>query len=109
MNPRLYIMKMRNQKEYYSDRKNIHFTVIDSDTRKKYPSNFICVLPQRISIKAGQTSVFAKTFGDKRLEIAKKLLTQALKTEEDIEIKTEISQRLKLLTPKPAIQAKCMH
>jgi hypothetical protein len=101
MKPKLYIMKMRNARDYY-DRKSIHFTVIDQDTKRKYPSNFICVLPQRISSRTGQTSIFAKTFGDQQMEIAEKLLTQALKTEKDTEIKTEINQRLKFLAPKPA-------
>ncbi len=108
MKPQLYIVKMHNSRDYY-DRKNIYFTVIDIDAKRKYPSNFICVLPQHIKSRADQTSIFAKTFGNKQLEVAEQLLTQALKTESDTEIKTEINNRLKFLAPKPALQSRYMH
>jgi hypothetical protein len=100
MKPRLYIVKGKTTRSN-SGRSYIHFAVVDFDVAKTYPSNFVCVLPQHVSTAAEGSSVFAKTFGDKRLELAKKLLTKALETEYDTEIKTEIRERLKLLNPKP--------
>ena len=103
MNPQLYIVKNRNSRDY-SLRRSIRFAIIDSDTRKSYPSNFICMLPQHVNLNSEDTSVFAKTFGEARLELAKKLLNTALETEIDAEIRKEIQERLKMLAPKPAWQ-----
>jgi hypothetical protein len=36
--------------------------------------------------------------------LAKKLLTKALETEDDSDVKAEIKERLKMLEPKPAWQ-----
>lgn len=103
MKPQLYIVKGKSTRSY-TVRSYIHFAVIDLDVAKTYPSNFVCVLPQHVSSAAEGSSVFAKTFGEKRLELAKKLLTKALEMEYDPEIKTEIRARLKLLAPKPTFQ-----
>jgi hypothetical protein len=103
MNPQLYIMKLRNAKDY-SARRSIRFAVVDSDTTKTYPANFICMLPQHVSVATEDSSVFAKTFGESRVELAKKLLNTALETEDDLEVKAEIKERLKMLGPKPAWQ-----
>jgi hypothetical protein len=103
MNPQLYIMKIKTAKDY-SSKRAIRFAVIDSDTPKSYPANFICMLPQHISIESEDSSVFAKTFGQNRMDLAKKLLNAALATEEDLGIKAEIKERLKMLEPKPAWQ-----
>ncbi len=101
MNPRLYIMKIATAKDY-SSKRAIRFAVVDSDSSKSYPSNFICMLPQHVSAADDDSSVFARTFGKTRVELAKKLLTSALETEDDSDIKAEIKERIKLLTPKPA-------
>lgn len=103
MNPQLFIVKSKNTRDY-SLRRSIRFAIVDSDASKTYPSNFICMLPHHVSTNSENTSVFARTFGDARVEIAKKLLTEALETESDAEVKREIRERLKLLTPKPAWQ-----
>ncbi len=103
MNPRLYIMKIASAKDY-SSKRAIRFAVVDSDTNKSYPSNFICMLPQHVSAADDDSSVFARTFGTARVELAKKLLNSALETEDDSDIKAEIRERLKLLAPKPAPQ-----
>jgi hypothetical protein len=105
MNPQLYIVKNRTSRDY-SARRSIRFAIIDSDTRKSYPSNFICMLPQHVNLNSEDTSVFAKTFGVARLELAKKLLTDALEIENDAEIRKEIQERLKMLEPKPAWQTR---
>jgi hypothetical protein len=64
------------------------------------------MLPQQVSASSKQHSVFAKVFGNHSSELAKRLLTEALETENDLEIKAEIEKRLKLLEPKP-VQIKC--
>jgi hypothetical protein len=106
MNPKLYVFK-RDDLRDYSMRNHIHFAVVDLERSKDYPLNFVCVLPQQMSVMVKQSSAFAKIFGNDSLKIAKKLLTEALETEDDSEIKTEIEKRLKLLEPKPTIRVKC--
>ncbi len=96
MNPRLYIVRARNGREYRT-RRSIRFAIIDCDHNRAYPSNFICTLPQRVTLTADDESIFAKVFGEKRIEVAKKLLKTALQSEADLEIKTEIRQRLRML------------
>ena len=107
MNLRLYILK-RDDTRDYTLRTYIRFAVIDLDRSKKYPENFVCVLPQQLSSIVGQSSVFASVFGGTSLEVAKKLLSEALKNEEDSEIKAEIEKRLKTFLPKPTIPRKCV-
>ena len=87
--------------------KHYRFAVIDSDKSKEYPSNFICMLPSQISVDQKKNSVFSKLFGEKCEEQAKTLLTRALVSESNSEVKTEIERRLKLLDPKTVNQIKC--
>jgi hypothetical protein len=103
MNPQLFIMRNKNARDY-SSKRAIRFAVVDSDTPKMYPANFICMLPQHISVETEDSSVFAKIFGDRRLELAKQLLNSALESEDDGIVKAEIKERLKLLEPKPVWQ-----
>jgi hypothetical protein len=102
MKPRLYIMRIASAKDY-SSKRAIRFAVVDAEISKPYPANFICMLPQHVSASDDDSSVFARTFGATRVELAKKLLTSSLDTEDDSDIKAEIRERLKLLAPKPAI------
>ncbi len=67
--------------------------------------NFLCVLPKHMNASSVDTSTFTKIFKEQRIDVAKKLLTKALQTEDDPRIKKEISNRLKQLTPKQAWQA----
>lgn len=106
MNAKLYIFK-RDDIRDYSMRNHIHFAVVDMDRSKEYPLNFVCVLPQQMSVMVKQSSAFAKIFGDQSLQVAKKLLTDAMENEDDSEIKTEIEKRLKLLEPKQPLHVKC--
>jgi hypothetical protein len=105
MNLRLYVCK-RDDMRGYSQSYHIRFAIVDLDKSQDYPSNFVCMLPQQVSGNTKQYSVFAKVFGNHSSELAKRLLTEALETEDDSEIKAEIEKRLKLLEPKP-IQIKC--
>ncbi len=61
----------------------------------------------KIGADGKSQSVFLQVFGDKSLEQARELLTGALETEGDSEIKAEIERRLKLLEPTPESQIKC--
>ncbi len=96
MNPRLYVIKARNVKAH-SARHSLRFAILDCDKIRVFPSNFICILPQRITVTANDESVFARIFGENRVEVARRLLTSALEAEKNSEIKTEIRQRLRIL------------
>ncbi len=85
---------------------NVCFVVVDSNKTKSYPSNFVCVLPLKMQ-KGKIVNIFGEVFGDKSLDVAMGLLKEALKTEEDSEVKTEIERRLKLIDPKQVNQIKC--
>jgi hypothetical protein len=86
---------------------HLRFAVVDLNKSENYPSNFVSMLPRRIDNAGKIPSVFTKLFGNKSLETARRLLTEALKTEDDSEIKVEIARRLNLLEPNPVIQTKC--
>lgn len=94
-------LKLRITKHYSSDSyikpKHIRFAIIDLDRSPDYPINFVCNLPKSIKLIERQPSNFSKTFGDKKVEVAKKLLKDALQTEDDLEIKEEIEARLRNL------------
>ena len=73
----------------------IRLVVVDLDRSKRYPLNFVCVLPRYFRILEKRSSKFAKLFGEKSLPTAKKLLVEASKQEDDPEIKTVIDKRIK--------------
>ena len=100
MKLRLLISK-RNELNDYSRKGYIRFVVIDLDRSKEYPANFVCILPKNIKLSGKKTTKFEKMFEDNSLELAKKLLKRALRTEEDWETKAEIRKRLDLFNPKP--------
>ena len=106
MNLRLQASKKEDAKDY-SQRSYIRFAVIDLDESENYPANYVCMLPFRPSINGKVNNIFSKLFGKDSLEIAKRLLNEALKTETDSEIKAKIEERLKLLEPKSPVQVKC--
>lgn len=101
----LRILKRRMQDH---SKNRMSFVVIDLDKSKKYPLNFVCVMPQNKSIIKEKGSAFAEIFGERRLEIAKKLLNQAFKNEKDDEIKSEIRKLLILLEETRVISEKKM-
>jgi hypothetical protein len=73
----------------------IQLVVVDLDKSKRYPLNFVCVLPRYFRILEKRSSKFAKLFGEKSLCMAKKLLVDAWRSEDDPEIKTVINKRIK--------------
>ena len=87
--------------EDYSVSRRFRFAVVDLDKCKNYPLNFVCMLPMKIDADSKSQSVFQQIFGDKSMEQARALLTGALETETDSDVKAEISRRLKLLEAKP--------
>ena len=90
MNLKIYAIKNGTQP---IDR--IQLVVVDLDRSKRYPLNFVCVLPRYFRILEKRSSKFAKLFGEKSLPTAKKLLVEASKQEDDPEIKTVIDKRIK--------------
>jgi hypothetical protein len=102
----LRISRIDDAKDY-SLGKRFRFAVVDSDKSNSYPSNFVCMLPMQISDKARLESIFMRVFGDKSTEQARALLTGALETEKDSEVRVEIERRLMMLEPAEAIQTKC--
>jgi hypothetical protein len=87
----------------YSRKGYIRLVVVDLDRSKKYPANFVCILPKHIKPAGKKATKFERMFEDDSLELAKKLLKRALRAEEDWELKAEIRKRLDLLNPKPRI------
>jgi hypothetical protein len=96
----LSIFKKDNLDDY-SRRHKIRFAVVDLERSKEYPVNFVCILPKQIKANNGHYTKFERKFGDKSLELAKKLLKRSLRAEKDWEVKEEIRERLDLLKPKP--------
>jgi hypothetical protein len=81
--------------------------VVDMNKSKSYPENFVSMLPMRIDSDGKLPNAFTKFFGNESLATARGLLTEALKTVDDYEIKAEITRRLTLLDPNPVVYIKC--
>jgi hypothetical protein len=86
--------------------RRLRLAVVDLE-KAEYPMNFVCMLPKQFPSGWEGSSKFAKIFGNESIEVAKKLLLEALETETSAEVKEEIEKRLKLLEPKQTIQVKC--
>ena len=99
MKPSLYLFKKENGRSEYSMKTEVQVVVVDLDKSKKYPQNFVCILPQT-AITWGK-NIFNKVFGSNSLEVAKKLLQRALKREQDDDIRKELQTRLKTLKTYP--------
>ena len=86
---------------------HLRFAVVDVNKSRSYPENFVSMLPMRIDSEGKTPSVFTKFFENESLATARELLTEALKKEDDSEIKAEITRRLKLLDPNHIVYIKC--
>lgn len=106
MKLKLHITKNYNIKDYNKP-SHIRIAIIDTDISKEYPANFVCMLPRSINLNAKAPSIFQKKYGNQNKKLIKKLLDQALKTEDDQAIKKELSKRLMILNPKPKNMVKC--
>jgi hypothetical protein len=106
MDCRLQVFK--HETDNYNLGKSYRFAVVDFSKSKSYPANFVCMLPLKVDQRKGKTiNVFGELFGDKSLDFAKELLTEALKNERDMEVRVEIERRLKLIGPKQVNIIKC--
>ncbi len=106
MNFELRIFK-RDYESNHSAWTHLRFAVVDLDKSDYYPANFVSMLPMKIDSDGKMPSAFTKFFGKRSLATARGLLTEAMKTEADAEIKAEIARRLNLLESNPVIQIKC--
>lgn len=73
---------------------------MDLDRSKRYPLNFVCVLPRYLRLLEKRSSNFAKIFGEKSIFVAKDLLVEAKHVEEDPDIQKAISKRIKAIDQK---------
>ncbi len=99
MKAALRVVRYDDLKDYSAGRR-YRFVIVDMEKKSDYPSNFLCMLPVRISSE-GKLSAFVNLFGDESHVLAKRLLTGALRKEQNSEIKEEIERRLSLLEPQP--------
>jgi len=90
LNLKLYAIKKGNKTF-----NNVQLVVVDLDRGKRYPLNFVCVLPRYFRLLEKRSSKFAKLFGEKSLCVAKKLLVDASHSEDDPEIRCVIDKRIK--------------
>ncbi len=74
-------MKLRllARKGKFAGKRKIKFAVINVERAGKFPCNFVCMLPSKISTSAYRSSPFFRIFGKGSRELAKALLTEALK------------------------------
>ena len=91
MNLKLYAIKKGNQKLNNC----VQLVVVDLDKSKRYPLNFVCILPRYLRLLERRTSNFAKIFGGKSVHVAKDLLSEAKNREEDPDIQKVITKRIK--------------
>ena len=106
MDYRLQVFKCENISR--SSGITYRFAVVDYRRSSSYPSNFVCMLPSKVEVVKGKnSSVFVGLFGDNCVPFAIELLSKALKTEKEAEVKTEIERRLKLLDTKQTGCVEC--
>ncbi len=100
MKPALFIVKRRRilGKKTLPD---TYFAVVDSENPKRYPSNFVCMLPQDPKSYFGRPSYmpeFVKMFREASLQLAVQMLHSALAKEHDPEVVRDIQKLLRRLT-----------
>jgi len=92
MKPSLYVLKKTKGQTTSTKKTVFRIVVTDQEKGKKYPANFVCVLPSQFGYPSCN---FEKLYGEEAKQVAKRLLMDALKTEGDGEIKAEIQRRLR--------------
>jgi adenylate kinase len=97
MKPSLVLLKKQSGRTEYSMKTEVQVVVVDLDKSKQYPLNFVCILPQTAISPSRPSNVFSKVFGASSLEIARRLLHNALKRERDADIRNELTKRLRTL------------
>jgi hypothetical protein len=97
-----------NESKERGSGKTYRFAVLDYSKSNFYPENFVCMLPMKVQQGNHDCgSVFGKLFGSDSLRLALKLLNDALDTEQDTKVKSEIERRIKLIDPKQINLVKC--
>lgn len=96
MNLRLYAIKKENN--HFDS--CVQLVVVDLDRSKRYPLNFVCVLPKYLRLLEKRSSNFAKIFGDRSVRTAKNLLSEAKNYEHDPEIQKVIGKRIREIDSK---------
>ena len=91
------MLKKENGRSEYSMKTEVQVVVVDLDKSKRYPLNFVCILPQTAISKGKNSNIFSRVFGSSSLEVARKLLHGALKSEQDDDIRKELQARLRAL------------
>ncbi len=84
------------------------FAIVDLDKANEYPMNFVCRLPANLNAIRSENSKFSEIFGRNNVDIAKKLLIEALENEDDDNLKREVERRLKLLEPNVMHKKMCV-
>ena len=107
MSFRLHVSRHDDMRDY-SDGRRFRFAVVDLKRGKDYPANFVCMLPLHIKSNGEAHNIFMRIFGSDSLKVAKRLLLDALKIEDDSAVKGEIERRLKLLEPKSKVEVICV-
>jgi RNA polymerase-binding transcription factor DksA len=109
MNLQLLITE-KEIRHYNTETKTKHlFAVIDLDKARKYPQNFVSMLPKRIKATEKPANVFEGLFGNESIKIARHLLEEALETRPSPKTTLAIRERLKLLDPKLNNKNKCQN
>jgi len=94
MQPRLHVVKRKKGLTTKTQKTVVRIAVVDHEKNSKYPKNFVCVLPGQLG---SPDCAFEQLYGSNAKEMAKKLLTDALKREKDAEVKLEMKRRLQTL------------
>jgi hypothetical protein len=94
MKPSLLILKKQKGLTTMNRKTVVRIVVVDQEKEKKYPANFVCVLPSQLGFP---DCTFEKLFGNKSSEMAKRLLLETLEKTTDSEVKMEIRRRLSIL------------
>ena len=95
----------KDTKDYLNPK--YRFVVVDLAKSRKYPENFVCILPKSIKLEPNPKSTFEKVFGKKSKDLAIDLLKTAMKAGYDSRTKIAIKQRLTLYEPKLPNKIKC--
>ena len=97
-------------KHYNTKTKTKHlFAVIDLDKSKKYPQNFVSMLPKKVKATQKPANKFEGLFGNESIKIAERLLETALRTRPNPKTTLAIKERLKLLDPELNNKIKCQN
>ncbi len=96
MKAHLLVLKQDNADDWSNAGQRLRFVVVDLEKGKDYPLNFVCLLPVRFGLNEAKLTKFEERFGKESVQVAKTLLTDALESEADEDVKIEIVRRLKL-------------